>query len=154
MPNFNLKLSVVCPNCQKERLARGDVVRKAEKEGKQLFCKPCRNQTRFAEVKHPRYGTGVKNNPELRYTISSYYKAKQRCALGSKHHPAYEKVEFRFNSFQEFLDCVGIRPHKMTLDRIDPLGHYEVGNVRWATIKQQAENRMPKGYWKNKLVKW
>jgi hypothetical protein len=38
----------------------------------------------------------------------------------------------------------------MTLDRIDTLGHYEPNNVRWATVLQQAQNRMPKNYWKNK----
>lgn len=147
MPNFNLKLSVICPNCNQERLARGDVVRKAEKEGKQLFCKPCRNQTRFKDKRHPRLGTGVKNDPDLLYTRSSYTKAKRRCKLGALHHAAYEKVEFRFNSFEEFLNHIGIRPKGLTLDRINPLGHYEIGNVRWATVKQQAENRLPRGYW-------
>jgi hypothetical protein len=147
MPNYNLKLSVICPNCNQERLSRGDVVRKAQREGKQLFCKPCRNKLRFAEVKHPRFGTGVKNDPALKYTVSSFYKAKQRCVMGARHHPAYENVEFKFASFQEFVDCVGVRPQGMSLDRINPLGHYEAGNVRWATIKQQAENRLPKGYW-------
>lgn len=147
MPNFNLKVLVTCPRCKQERLARGDVVRKAEREGRELFCKPCRNQTRFENKPHPTKGTGIRNDPVLWRTYQSYQKAKQRCKLGEKHHRCYRDVEFRFDSFQEFLGEVGHRPEGHTIDRIDPLGHYEKGNVRWATIKQQAENRLPRGYW-------
>lgn len=128
-------------------MARGDVVRKAEREGKELFCKPCRNQTRFENISHPAKGTGVKNDPILKRTRDSYYKAKRRCKLGSRHHRCYEDVEFRFSSFEEFLSEVGPRPEACTIDRIDPLGHYEKGNVRWASVQEQAKNRMPKGYW-------
>ena len=149
MANFNLKVKVICPRCNKEREARGDVVRKAERLGKDLFCKPCRNQERFESKSHPRKGTGVKNDPERLDARNSYYKAKQRCKLGSKHHPAYEKVEFKFASFEEFFDLLGPRPKECSLDRIDTLGHYEPGNVRWATVGEQAQNRMPRNFWKN-----
>jgi hypothetical protein len=150
MPNFNLKVTVICPRCKQERLARGDVVRKAEREGRELFCKPCRNQTRFENKPHPTKGTGVKNNPDLKRTRDSYWRAKRRCKQGELHHRCYRDVEFRFNSFKEFLDEVGIRPEGKTIDRIDPLGHYEKGNVRWATVQEQTKNRMPRGYWLNK----
>jgi hypothetical protein len=68
--------------------------------------------------------------------------------MGARHHACYDQVEFKFNALQELIDCIGIRPEGMTLDRIDPLGHYEPGNVRWATMEQQCANRLPRGYWK------
>lgn len=151
MPNGNLKHEVECPKCKEKRLVRSDVIKKLIKENKPLICKPCHNRDRFKEKSHPRKGTGVKNDIDLNYTQKSYDKAKQRCKLGKKHHPCYESVEFRFNSLQELVDCIGVRPQGMTIDRINPFGHYESGNVRWATIKQQAENRLPRNYWKNKL---
>ena len=147
MPNHNLSVSTTCPRCSQTRMARGDVVRKAEREGRSLYCKPCRNQMRFEEKPHPLKGTGVKNDPERLSARNSYYKAKRRCRLGSAHHPAYEAVEFRFESFDQFFEELGPRPDGCSVDRIDPLGHYEPGNVRWATVMEQAANRMPRNYW-------
>ena len=56
MPNYNLKIQVTCPNCNQSRLARGDLVRKAIKQGKEFWCLPCRNKTR---VHVPRKYTGT-----------------------------------------------------------------------------------------------
>jgi hypothetical protein len=150
MPNFNLKVKTTCPRCNKERDARGDVVRKAERLGLSLFCKPCRNQERFESNSHPKKGTGIKNDPERLDANKSYQRAKRRCKQGSIHHPAYERVEFKFSSFDEFFDLLGPRPEGCSLDRINTLGHYEPGNVRWATVLEQASNRMPRNFWKDK----
>jgi predicted RNA-binding Zn-ribbon protein involved in translation (DUF1610 family) len=56
MPNYNKSLEVSCPNCGVVRLARGDLVRKAQREGKDFWCLPCRNRTR---VHKPRKYTGT-----------------------------------------------------------------------------------------------
>lgn len=45
-------------------------------------------------------------------------------------------------SFELFLSYVGYRPGKeYEIDRIDNDGHYEPGNVRWATRKTNCRNR-------------
>ena len=75
----------------------------------------------------------------------SYLKAKQR--VKNNHKNAYKYVEFRFDSYEQFLTELGPRPEGMTLDRINNSGHYEPGNVRWASIQEQNRNRNPRYTW-------
>lgn len=100
------------------------------------FPKSCGCTNTHSSITH-----GQSNSNE--YKI--YARAKSRCQCptnpGYKHYGG-RGIEFRFQSFEEFYAEMGERPSTQhSIDRINNDGHYEKGNVRWATNQQQMENR-------------
>jgi hypothetical protein len=74
----------------------------------------------------------------------SYKGARHRC--NDPHNPGYRYyggrgILFLLPPFAEFLAILGERPVGYELDRIDPLGHYEIGNVRWVPRGTGARQR-------------
>jgi hypothetical protein len=75
----------------------------------------------------------------------AFYNAKTRCTnTANKSYRFYgaKGVQFRFATVEDLIKAVGLRPSpEHSLDRYpDNLGHYEKGNVRWATKAEQSRN--------------
>ena len=94
---------------------------------------------------------GIAGDPYNRPAeYSAYCNAIGRCR--NPKHQAYHNygghgIEFRFKNYTEFIDHLGPRPAAgYELDRINNNGHYEKGNVRWATRSQNAKNRRPRDH--------
>lgn len=112
-------------------------------KGSSSSCKHC-----VPHPSRPTHGETCNNSssPEIR----AYQNAMYRCQ--NPQHQAFNNyggrgIKFQFTSFEEFLTDIGRCPTpKHSLDRIDNNGHYEIGNVRWATHSQQSHNRRTNRY--------
>ncbi len=95
----------------------------------------------------PNYKHGHSSrNSKLNPTYRSWQAMKERCQ--NPNNPRFKdwggrgiKVCERWQDFVNFLEDMGEKPEGLTLDRVDNNGNYELGNCRWATWKEQIQNR-------------
>lgn len=96
----------------------------------------------MAKVTH-----GLTRNGKTSPEYSAFIMARKRCR--NPKDPGYADyggrgIEFRFSTIEEWMAEVGMKPSPQhSIDRINNDGHYEKGNLRWATRSQQARNTRP-----------
>jgi len=85
-----------------------------------------------------------KQNPR---TWRIFYRMNKRCKVQKEYKDVEVCDEWNFDELgqQAFInfydDTIDGYSDELELDRIDPCGHYEKKNVRWATRKTQMNNK-------------
>jgi hypothetical protein len=113
-------------------------------------CRSCRPQQPKSPRRRATGGRSAQTSHGMAYTrlYRTWAAIKSRCKSDSPTtYPYYKALGVTvadewLQDFPAFAAHVGEPPTpEHTLDRIDPWGNYEPGNVRWATRKEQIRNR-------------
>lgn len=89
-----------------------------------------------------------RSDHRFHYLYKIYQRARAACNDPSN--PSYidygfRGIELRFDGHRTMalyiLNELGERPIKHSIDRVHNDGHYEPGNLRWATAKEQGDNK-------------
>jgi len=125
-------------DCGKETIANGTELRRGGRVGCGHKCKYYIEQ---------RFKHGLSGTPEYTAWKGMLHRCDNRednryDDYGGRGIDVAREWRDKDNGFIGFLNYVGNRPSKdHSLDRINPNGNYEPGNVRWATKMEQANNR-------------
>ena len=128
-------------DCGNKKTISGTVLRQGLSRSCGCLCRESCVRNGKAHFKHGLMGTPA---------YQSWIAMKSRCynpkAFGYKDYGARgitvcQRWRNKQDGFQNFLRDMGPRPAGHTLDRKKVNGNYEPDNCRWATAKQQQNNR-------------
>lgn len=118
------------------------------RDEKSKFCRRCSAKRRIPKGRDHRlykHGASMIGNPE-RSTYKVWVSLRQRCNNEScKDYKNYGargiKTSEDWETFEGFLKDMGVKPDKLSLERIDNNSDYCKENCKWATRLEQNNNK-------------
>jgi hypothetical protein len=125
-------------DCGKEVLAESSAMRL----GKKTQCEDCRNlKTSIRSTVHGHSRISGQSPTYISWASMLTRATNPNINAAENYMLRGIKVCARWLNFQNFLEDMGERPEGTSIDRINNNGDYEPSNCRWATRKQQNDNK-------------
>lgn len=122
--------------------------------GKSTKCRSCARKISTSGIKNPAHTHGYSSVSHPYFKIyTSWCSMKDRCyCISDTNYKRYGLIGIKVcdlwrNSFEVFLEDMGIPPDGHSLDRIDVLGDYTKENCRWADQDTQSNNQRKTVYY-------